>query len=105
MMSCWKNQRAAASLSRTARCTYVKSEPPEAYSMAMQMYSEVRKTSLYSITCGWRSILWLRISFSTYLFTRSPRSMNLMATSSSVCRLRASCTKPKAPLLRSAIFS
>ena len=32
----------------------------------------------------------------------SPRSMNLMATCSPVLRSLASCTKPKAPLLRSA---
>jgi hypothetical protein len=31
-------------LSRTARCTYVNSEPPLANSIAMQMYSLVTKT-------------------------------------------------------------
>jgi len=35
----------------------------------------------------------------------SPRSMNLIATSSLVSVLRASCTNPKLPLLRSAIFT
>jgi hypothetical protein len=44
MISCWKNHRAAASLSRTARCTYVNREPPDANSMAMQMYSLVTNT-------------------------------------------------------------
>jgi hypothetical protein len=33
----------------------------------MQMYSLVMNTSLNSITCGWRSMRWLRISASTYL--------------------------------------
>ena len=67
------------------------SHSPVANSMTMQMNSGVRNTSLSSMTWGWRSIRWFRISASTYLFTRSPRSMNLMAACSPVTLLRASC--------------
>lgn len=37
----------------------------------MQMYSLVMNTSLNSITWGWRSILWFKISASTYLHNNS----------------------------------
>jgi hypothetical protein len=44
------------------------------------MYSLVMNTSLNSITCGWRSMRWLRISASTYLCGGQQQQQQASAT-------------------------
>ena len=90
------------------RTTYSNMSPPGAYSMTIQRYFLVKKTSRNCTMCGWSSIRWLRISASTYFVTYSRwihrRAFSLLCAASHATHLVSAFHKLHSHLLRRLAF-